>query len=162
MLLKILLFTMGILLVIGCSTKALVTTHSSLSTVNKSNKISLFELNNYTDTPRAGMRAANIVEGVLLAKGYTVQTHLKQNLYTLQEAQKQAIQDGSNYFLIGGVSEWRYKTGIDGEPAVSLQLTLYATKDKHVVWSATGADNDWGNASIGSTAQTLIETMVKK
>ena len=161
MLLKILIFTIGMLLA-GCSTKALVTTHSSLPAVNTNNKISLFELNNYTDTPRAGMRAANIVEGILHTKGYAVQTHFKQNLYTRQEAQQQAIKDGSSYFLIGGVSEWRYKTGIDGEPAVSLQLTLYTTKDKRVLWSATGADNDWGNASIGSTAQTLIEKMMKK
>ena len=161
MLLKI-FFLATVFLFTGCSTKALVSTQKSLPVAEKNKNISLFELNNYTDTPRAGMRAANIVEGVLLAKGFRVNTHLKQDLYTLQEAQKQAIKDGSTYFLIGGVSEWRYKTGIDGEPAVSLQLTLYTTKNPHVIWSATGANNDWGNASIGSTAQILIETMMEK
>lgn len=161
MFLKTLLLS-AVLLFGGCSTKALVSTQKTLPIANKNNTVSLFELNNYTDTPRAGMRAANIVEGMLIAKGFSVQTHLKQDLYTLQEAQKQAIEDGSSYFLIGGVSEWRYKTGIDGEPAVSLQLTLYTTQDAQPVWSATGADNDWGNASIGSTAQSLIETMMDK
>jgi len=156
------LFLTTIILFAGCSTTALVSTQKSLPAVEKNKNISLFELNNYTDTPRAGMRAANIVEGVLLTKGFHVSTHFKQNLYTLQEAQKQAIEDGSVYFLIGGVSEWRYKTGIDGEPAVSIQLTLYSTKNSHVIWSATGANNDWGNASIGSTAQILIERMMNK
>ena len=157
-------------IVVGCSTSSLITTEKSMpqvyedinDTYEKKNdiSISLFRLNNYTDTPRAGMRASNIVEGILLAKGYRVNSHLKEKLPSMKKARKIAKEEGSKYFMYGGVSEWRYKTGIDGEPAVSLQLSLYKTKKSKLVWSATGSDSDWGNASIGTTAQNLLNEMI--
>ena len=30
----------------------------------------------------------------------------------------------------------------------------------NVLWSTTASDHDWGNASIGTTAQSLIEEML--
>jgi len=159
-----------IFLMVGCSTSSLIRTEKSMpivyedinDTYEQKNdvSISLFRLNNYTDTPRAGMRASNIVEGILLAKGYRVNSHLKDKLPSMKKARKIAKDDGSKYFMYGGVSEWRYKTGIDGEPAVSLQLSLYKTKKSKLVWSATGSDSDWGNASIGTTAQDLLDEML--
>ena len=170
-LLKTTIFTtMMLLVVVGCSTPSLITTEKSLpavyeetnSTHDKKNDvtITLFRLNNYTDTPRAGMRTANIIEGILLAKGYHVTSHIQDKLPTLKKARKIAQEDDSTYFMYGGVSEWRYKTGIDGEPAVSFQCSLYKTKNSKLVWSATGSDSDWGNASIGTTAQDLLYEMM--
>ncbi len=69
---------------------------------------------------------------------------------------------GCGYFMTGGVSEWRYKNGIDGEPVVSLRLTLYNASTGRAVWSATGSAGNWGNDTLGRTAQALIEEMVKK
>jgi len=156
---NILLTILFMILFSGCYTTALVSTQNNLPKVNKTIQISTFELDNYTDTPRAGMRAANIVEGVLLAKGYRLKTHMSKKIDSLEDAKKLAQEDKSQYFLIGGISEWRYKTGIDGEPAVSLKLNLYDTKDAKLIWSATGSDSNWGDSSIGSTAQNLIEKM---
>ena len=153
----------------GCTTSSLIVTQKGLPVVyeDKGDKevkndisISLFRLNNYTDTPRAGMRAANIIGGILKAKEYTVNSHVKEKVSSLKKAKKIAKEDGAKYFMFGGVSEWRYKTGIDGEPAVSLQLSLYKTKSAKLVWSATASDSDWGNASIGTTAQDLLEEMM--
>ncbi len=156
----------------GCSTSALIATNKVLPPVYVENnathevkreiKISLFRLNNYTDTPRAGMRAANIIEGILLAKEYKLSNHFFKKTPSLKKARKISKKDGSKYFMYGGVSEWRYKTGIDGEPAVSLQLSLYKTKNGKLVWSATGADSNWGNSSIGTTAQKLIIDMMEE
>lgn len=166
---KFIFFGMLVFLVAGCSTSSLVVTEESMPVVYEDDgdkeiknniTISLFRLNNYTDTPRAGKRAGNIIEGILYAKGYRVKSHLKEKVDTLKKAKKAAKEDGSKYFMFGGVSEWRYKTGIDGEPAVSLQLGLYKTKNAKLVWSATASDSDWGNASIGTTAQDLVEEMM--
>ncbi len=160
------------LFIAGCSSTAMIATNKELPQVyvdvNKTHQIkndiqiTLVKLNNYTDTPRAGQRATNIVEGILLAKGYNIQSHIATTKASIKEVQKVAKKDGSKYFLTGGVSEWRYKTGIDGEPAVSLQLSLYKTQNAKLVWSATGADSDWGTGSIGTTAQNLIEKMTAK
>jgi len=154
----------------GCSTAVITKTDSTLPKVyqnvdgsyQKKNdvKISLFRFNNYTDTPRAGMRAANIVEGILLSKGYRVESHLKDKSVSFKKARKIAKEDNAKYFMYGGVSEWRYKTGIDGEPAVSVQMSLYKTKSGKLVWSATGSDSDWGNGSVGTTAHDLFEEIM--
>ena len=164
------LLTTAVVLLAGCSSTALVKTNKSLPDVyvdiNSTHEkkcdvsISLFRLNNYTDTPRAGMRVSNIVEGIFLAKGYNVTNHITDKIPTFKKARKIAKEDGSKYFIYGGVSEWRYKTGIDGEPAVSFQLSLYKTKNAKIVWSSTGSDSDWGNSSLGTTAQELLEEMM--
>lgn len=159
-----------VLIFSGCSTATIVTTEKSLPKVyedlnatheeKRDVSITLFRLNNYTDTPRAGMRASNIIEGILVAKGYKVVSHIDDKVPSIEKAKKIAKEDGSKYFMYGGVSEWRYKTGIDGEPAVSIQCSLYKTKKSNLVWSATGSDSDWGNASIGTTAQDLLSEMM--
>jgi len=166
------ILAMVMVLVTGCSTSTLITTQKSLPKVYKDVNatheekqevsITLFRLNNYTDTPRAGMRASNLIEGILLAKGYKVVNHIDDKVPSLQKARKIAKEDDSKYFMYGGVSEWRYKTGIDGEPAVSVQASLYKTKNSNLVWSATGSDSDWGNASIGTTAQDLLTQMMEE
>jgi len=168
---KTIIFSFFTLLMLGCSSTSLVTTEKSLPNVyvdvngtydvQKDVVVSLFRLNNYTDTPRAGMRSANILEGLLLTKGFRIKNHVSKEIYTFKKAKKEAKKDKSKYFIIGGVSEWRYKTGIDGEPAVSLQISMYKTKSGRLQWSATGADSDWGNGSIGTTAQNLIQMMMK-
>ena len=151
-----------LVLFVGCSSRTLVYTNNNLPQVEESKDISvsLFMLNNYTDTPRAGMRSSNIIEGILLSKGYIVDNHIMSETVELKAAQIIAEKENTNYFFIGGVSEWRYKTGIDGEPAVSLQCSMYETNTSKLVWSATGADSDWGVGSIGTTAQDLLETMM--
>ncbi|SFV53505.1 Extracellular Matrix protein PelC [hydrothermal vent metagenome] len=169
---KIGLVLMVIFFVSGCSTSTITVTENHLPKVYKDHnetheikrkiKISLFRLNNYTDTPKAGLRAANILEGVLRSKGYIVKTHIKKKYPTIKQARKQAKKDKSHFFMYGGVSEWRYKTGIDGEPAVSVQLSLYKTKNGKLKWSASGSDSDWGNGSIGTTAQDLFEDMLRQ
>jgi len=160
---KNILFGVVIVLFTACS--ATINSHNVLPKIEKTqqkSQISVFKLENYTDTPRAGKRAANIAQGLLAAKGYHVVNHLDKGAKTLQEVQTIAKADGSKYFLSGGVSEWRYKTGIDGEPAVSLRLALYKSDDRTLVWSATGSDSAWGISSVGTLAQTLIEKMLQE
>ena len=151
----------GFLLFSGCS-RVQIATENDIPQESFSRKIVVYALENYTDTPQAGMRAANIAEGVLLARGFHVENRIDGVSLDmpLDEKIEDAKKSNSSYIFIGGVSEWRYKTGIDGEPAVSLQFKLIDVDTKKVVWSATGSDNDWGNASIGTTAQSLIESMI--
>ena len=148
-----------LLLLTACS--AVTSSNRDFSSISDDPiKITIFTLYNYTDTPQAGMRAANIAEGVLIARGDTVVNAIEKKELALEREIEIAKKNGSDYLLTGGVSEWRYKTGIDGEPAVSLQLKLIDVQSREVVWSATGSDSSWGNSSIGTTAQALIESMI--
>lgn len=146
------------LVVGGCSTLEL-STSSLLPDHNQTHSITVFALDNYTDTPQAGMRASNLIEGVLLNNGYSVVKATQMGSKTLEEQLKIAQDNGSDYLLNGGVSEWRYKTGIDGEPAISLHCKIIKVDSAKVSWSAVASSNDWGNASIGTTAQDMIESM---
>ncbi len=156
------IFTVSTLLIFSACSQTHVSSLSPISSIDKSQRIALYSLDNYTDTPRAGMRAANIVEGLLLAKGYRVDNRINND--TLEMTQQEKLSDATNrqdgYIFVGGVSEWRYKTGIDGEPAVSLQLRIIDIKTSTVVWSAVASDSSWGNASIGTLSQDLISSML--
>jgi len=155
-----LLFLLPFFLV-GCST--IVKVNERFPQIEQKNKqkeakILLLPLANYTDTPHAGSRASNLIAGVLRANGYSVT--LKESSEFLQKALEEAAHEDATYLLHGGVSEWRYKTGIDGEAAVSLMLTLVDTQSGSVVWSATASDTSWSNSSLGTVAQKLIEKMI--
>ena len=128
---------------------------------NGNTTIAVFTFANYTDTPQAGERAANLAQGILASKGYAVKSFLGKNPGTLQRQCRRAMMSGAAYLMTGALSEWRYKTGIDGEPAVSLSMRLLRSRDCRPLWSATGSDNDWGNASIGTTAQKLMTDLME-
>ena len=156
-----LIYAFAIALYLGACSTLELSVGSALPDANQTQSITVFALDNYTDTPQAGMRASNLIEGVLLSKGYHVVKSIDLGHKSLSEQLQIAQDNGSEYLLNGGVSEWRYKTGIDGEPAISLQCKLVDVRSKKVVWSATASSNDWGNSSIGTTAQTMIESMLE-
>ena len=152
--------TVNILFLLGCS-QSHISTSASMPSASQTEKVAVYALKNYTDTPRAGMRASNIAEGILLSKGYRVSSRINDasSAKSLQAKIADARKYNNDYIFVGGISEWRYKTGIDGEPAISLQFKLIDVRTKRVVWSAMGSDSSWGNASIGTVAQELIESM---
>jgi len=132
-----------------------------LHTTDKKNMvITVYAFKNYTETPQAGQRAASLVEGLLNAKGYTTINRIEEIQRSEKEQRLRSQSGKGQYILLGSVSEWRYKTGIDGEPAISLQMKLIDTQNSRVIWSAVGSDNNWGNASIGTTAQGLFEKLL--
>ncbi len=153
------LFSIAILFFIGCAQTHL-TSSSLMPKGDRNNRIMVSVFENDTDTPQAGVRAANIVEGVLLAKGYCILRDENTKKTKSETKATLLIQQQTRYLLSGDVNEWRYKTGIDGEPAVSLQLRLTDLQQNKIVWSATGAKSSWGNDSIGTVAHDLVISMI--
>ena len=131
----------------------------------------LLPLANYTETPDAGDRVASITESILHQKGgmdlkrYPVKdekdTFLLGNNAKLQQAAMDwASQNRIQYALTGSVQEWRYKTGVDGEPAVSVTFNLVDMTTGKTVWSATGSRTGWSRSSVGSVGQALIDQLL--
>ncbi|EQD28248.1 lipoprotein, partial [mine drainage metagenome] len=77
-----------------------------------------------------------------------------------QAAMDWASQNRIQYALTGSVQEWRYKTGVDGEPAVSVTFNLVDMTTGKTVWSATGSRTGWSRSSVGSVGQTLIDQLL--
>lgn len=131
----------------------------------------ILPLANYTETPDAGDRVVSMAESILHQKGgmdlkrYPVKDEkdafiLGNNAKLQQAAMNWASQNKIQYALTGSVQEWRYKTGVDGEPAVSVTFNLIDMTNGSVVWSATGSRSGWSRSSVGSVGQTLIDQLL--
>ncbi len=124
---------------------------------------------NYTETPMAGLRASSIVESVLakeqirvysLINGSDEMGEIKSKEKFLIAKKDKARESNADYLITGDVQEWRYKTGIDGEPVVSYSIKVIDLKDNRVVYSSVGAKSGWGHKSIGVVAQEIAVELI--
>jgi hypothetical protein len=76
-------------------------------------------------------------------------------------ALKNAAKTDARYGITGAVHEWRYKTGLDGEPAVGLTLQVVELPSGQVLWTASGAKTGWGYANVSGTAEKLVAQLLK-
>lgn len=151
------------LLSYSCST---VINKSAEGLEKKSKVYTVIPFENNTETPLAGLRVASIVEGVATSKGY----NLKSGIYT-KEQKEYSYEDINrmigelkssdiDYVITGSVNEFRYKTGIDGEPAVSITVKIYDVKNSKVVLVNVGSKTGWSHESIATVAQKLINELL--
>ncbi|NPA51596.1 MAG: hypothetical protein GXO22_01745 [Aquificae bacterium] len=157
----IFLFAFSIFL-FSCAT-SYKTTKSKL---NKKATYAVVPFYNFTETPMAGLRVSHLIEGVLRAKNYRVlNRYWKEEEDLSAEEIKNLITElknkNVNYIVSGTVNEWRYKTGIDGEPAVSFTIYVLDTSTGNIVWSGALSRSGLSYESLGVTAQSLIEKVIK-
>jgi polysaccharide biosynthesis protein PelC len=128
--------------------------------------IALLPIANHTDVPQAGLRAEAIAESSLRANGLRqLQMYpIALNPETLfepserkaqAEAEKWAKAQGIRYVVYGSVDEWRYKVGVDGEPAVGLVFQVKDLSTGQVVYSASGGKSGWSREALSAVAQKL-------
>lgn len=129
--------------------------------------IAVVPMVNFTETPAAGGNAAAIAAGVLRVNGLAnvrVAPADEQSNTMFDTAQRElgdkklawARDQHIKYVLSGAVEEWRYKTGVDGEPVAGVTFELTDTASGRVVWSATGTRSGWSRSSLSGTASALI------
>ncbi len=152
----------------GCST----TNTSGIGTaMDGSAKWVMLPILNHTDVPQAGLRAEAITEGLLRSGGLNNLTRypaaLNQDTLfepaerkVMDEANKWARTQGARYAVYGAVDEWRYKVGIDGEPAVGVALHIIDLQSGSVVWSGVGGKSGWSRESLSGVAQKLIRGLL--
>lgn len=128
---------------------------------------------NHTETPLAASRAEAIAESLLTGQG--IGRLRRQAGATTTEAlfdgggereQRQAAlawaqQQGIRYALTGSVEEWRYKVGVDGEPAVGLTLQIIDVASGDTLWSGTGGKSGWSREALAAVAQQLIRDLLQ-
>ncbi|HIO95536.1 MAG TPA: hypothetical protein EYG67_01815 [Campylobacterales bacterium] len=155
------------LLFLGCSSIV----HKKEVTLSSSKKYAISSFWNYTETPMAGLRASSIVESVLAKNRLTIhsliggsdemgETLSKDDFLQKQKAKAKSV--GAEYLITGNVQEWRYKTGIDGEPVVSYTLKVIDLKDDTILFNGVGAKSGWGHKSIGVVAQEIAEELIPR
>ncbi|AJY27226.1 hypothetical protein BTM_6124 (plasmid) [Burkholderia thailandensis 34] len=136
-------------------------------TLAYSDRIAVAAVANYTETPDAGRSAESIAAGALRAGGLDdVRVAPAESeggamfdaarrvdaAHALDWARSQDVR----YVLSGAVEEWRYKTGVDGEPVVGVTFELLDVSSGTVVWSAVGSRTGWSRSGLSSVATKLI------
>ncbi|CUR47553.1 hypothetical protein ACRYJU_16835 [Alloalcanivorax xenomutans] len=166
--LPLLALCVGLVMLTGCGT-----TH-----VRGSQDVQLFRdahwlvlpMVNRTTTPQAGLRAQAITEAVLAQHGVSqVESYRQQDgdgllFEAASEASQRAMtqwasQRDGDYVVSGVVHEWRYKTGVDGEPAVGVMLEIRDGKGA-LLYSGTGSRAGWARQSLGETGQRVIDKLL--
>jgi TolB-like protein len=163
---------LGAVLLLAALAGCAVTDHSTgQAALARDASWALLPIANHTDVPQAGLRAEAIAEGVLRSRGVAKLLHYPPALNPASllepgegkaqaDAAKWAREAGARYALTGAVDEWRYKVGIDGEPAVGLALQIIELESGAVVWSAVGARSGWSREALAAVAQKLVRELL--
>ncbi|MGZ8201953.1 MAG: penicillin-binding protein activator LpoB [Burkholderiales bacterium] len=152
----------------GCAT---TDSGGSGPAIERNAKWVMLPVMNHTEVPQAGLRAEAITEALLRAHGVIDLTRYPPALNpdtlfqpserkVLDEADKWARSQGARYAVYGAVDEWRYKVGIDGEPAVGVALHIMDLQSNQVVWSGVGGKSGWSRESLSGVAQKLIRDLL--
>lgn len=128
---------------------------------------------NHTETPMAGNRAEAIASAVLHARGvgnvqrFAGASGAGDALFGAapagggnDAALAWAKEKGATYALTGAVDEWRYKVGVDGEPAVGVALRIVDVNTGNTLWSGAGGKSGWSREALSSVGQKLIRNLL--
>ncbi len=166
MIIRCLLMALCLGLLGGCSS---LSSQQDSQPIPLDGKLAVLPLVNLSQTPQAGDQAASILSAILRSRGATgVQLYLPEDanplLYESQARQQEAMDlastDGAEFLFTGTVEEWRYKNGLDGEPAVGVTLEVRRAGADDIVWSGTAARSGWGREGLGVAGRKLLESLV--
>lgn len=128
---------------------------------------------NLAQTPQAGQKIAAITGALLRVRDYNVvespQSQQSPSLTSdllsdddalIEDAMNWARNQGAQYAVSGSIDEWRYKAGLDGEPAVGVTLNIIELETGKVVWTTTGARTGWGREGVAMAARTLLSDLL--
>ncbi len=157
----------AILLLTACSTLD----RSDAPAVSAKAQWVLLPFANHTETPLAGSRAEAIAEGVLRAQGIARLRRYPASLQAealfepadrkqLEAALEWARAEGARYAVTGSVEEWRYKVGVDGEPAVGLAVSIVDVHSGETLWTGVGAKAGWSRDALSGVAQQLMRSLI--
>jgi len=146
----------------GCA----VVDRSATPAFSKTDNWAILPIANNTETPQAGLRAASIAQSLMTSYGYGSLARYPasaddETLFDPAKADAQqtalnwARQQNARYALSGAVNEWRYKVGVDGEPAVGLTFDVLDVQTGKVVWSTSGSRTGWSRDAVSGVAQKL-------
>ncbi len=164
-------FWLGLWMVVvtGCATS--IQSSATRDALDPAAKWVLLPIANNTDTPQAGLSAEAMLEHQLRRRGILGVQHYPASLSrdslfepterkVTEEAQQWARDQGARFAVLGSVQEWRYKVGIDGEPAVGIALKVLDLSSGKVVWSASGAKSGWSREALSAVAQSVLTELL--
>ena len=140
-------------------------------TIAQDDKVAMLPVANFTDVPQAGLRAEALLEPALRKIGLrqlliyppslNPETLFEPSERKAQlEAEKWARTQGVRYVVSAAVNEWRYKVGVDGEPAVGLMVQVKDLMSDQVVYSSAGGRTGGSREALSAVGIQLAAELV--
>ncbi len=151
----------------GCSS---IIHHGGERHIDRENvKLFLPPFFNATDDDHAGRALTELTASALLEREIPlVQTEPAlyksrvENAAGLDGLYQDARSVQATHLLIGTVHEYRYKTDLDGDPAVAITLRLVDAKTGNTLWQGSSTKVSVIFASVSSAAQRAVRDLVKR
>ena len=77
-----------------------------------------------------------------------------------EKAMVWAKEQQARYAVSGSVDEWRYKVGLDGEPAAGITLSITDLSSGQVIWSGSAARTGWSREAVSGVAQKVVNQLL--
>lgn len=134
----------------------------------------LMPIVNHSTKPYAGQQAEDILFSLWAGEKLPGMIQYPKNLSTLkglpdvddqnrfERAKTWLSGSSSEYYLTGTVEEWRYRPGLDAEPAVGITLNMYRRESGQLVWSSTGSRTGGPRESLSSAGQTVLRELISR
>jgi len=140
--------------------------------LSKADGLAMAPLANNTETPQAGQRAVSIAQTLMTSYGYSNVMRYPasaddETLFDPAKPDRQqavlawAQKQNARYLLTGSVNEWRYKVGVDGEPAVALTFEIIDVETGKLIWSSSGSRTGWSRDAVAGVAQKLERSLLQ-
>lgn len=165
---QLICLTIAALWVMGCGT---VVHHGGQPHLHSGDvKIFLPQFANATDDDFAGRALTEITASSLLEKGIPVfQTEKALQASRADEAAgsegiyaEAARLVGATHLLLGTVHEYRYKTDLDGDPAVGISMRLVDATTGETLWQGSSAKVGVLFSSLTKVSQTAARELVRR
>ena len=155
-----------IALTAGCAT---VVTQGGPTGTIRVTRLLLPPFVNATDDQHASRALTEITGSAVVAAGLplfqTEETLIKGSADKAQGADGRyaelARTAGASHLLIGTVHEYRYKTDLDGDPAVGITLRLVDAATGETLWQGSSANVGYAFASVTSASQQAVRSLVR-
>lgn len=163
MIMKKLLIPLAAVLLSACATAQY---NSSSWRLDKKETLAVLPLENYTESAMAGVKTSAMAAGILNASGIkTADFYSGAEEKARSEEELAAVMAGLaakniRYALTGAVNEWKYKAGLEGEPTVSLTLSVRDTATGAVLWASVASRTGNSSQSTGVLAQKTLNRVL--
>lgn len=155
----------------GCGTTG--TTVVKNGPVRSAGRWVILPVVNNSETPQAGERLEAILDTFLRKGGIATldrypppkedDTHLVSSDRQRYEAALEWARGAKYDYAVGGsVEEWRYKSGLDAEPAIGITMRVLEVNTGKVLWAATGTRTGGSSQNTSATAVDLVDSMMRQ
>ena len=139
--------------------------------IAKTDSVAMMPVANFTEVPQAGLRVEALLESALRQIGLrqlklypsalNPETLFEPGERKAQaEAEKWARSQNIRFAVSAVVNEWRYKVGVDGEPAVGIVVQVKDLSTDQIVYSAAGGRTGGSREALAAVGLQLMSELV--